>query len=783
MLPRFGPYLLLAVFDLLFFGRLVAHPTQVLYGNHSDLLALHIPAKTFLVESWHETSELPRWCPYEFAGSPFVHDIQVGMFYPPHIILYLLPSEYVGAILSWLIVAHVLIAGWGMYTYARSEGLGVAGSLVAALGFMFAGRWMLHLLVGGHYIVIGLAWLPWVLLLLECAVRQGSFLWATAAGVVYALLVLGTQPQWTFYAGIFLALWTLGTALDTKARRISKGPALAQASGSARPLLRWLLCGTWTVAIAVGLCAVQLLPTIEAAGLSCRSQGVAATSGPQQIREAIGLLFGPYRGSTVTSWESQGGLGVLWVTAAILGAIPSRGRIRWQVMVCALLLLFALGGGQLLERAPGFGLFRQPVRMILIATLPLALLAGRGTDALLMMTVSRKRAFISLANCILLFMALLVFEWGVLPKAWGNQPLYILSLGVMGIGSLLLLASTPRNWVWAMGWVFLLLVDLGTISWPLVAVRSMDDVYSPSRSVEFLTTKRGNHGRILDYDRNIAPTTSPLGSGVPLAMLYRLEAMRGYSPLDVLRYKEYLLFITDRDHSLRALDGSLTFPVINDFPARNPELLHLLGARYILQPTTDDATPRTWWYRWVYTDPDPAVYDFVSGGVRRLGSYTVYENDSVYPRAFVVSRAAVLPERSRVLSALKAADFRRVVLLEDYTPQPEDRTAEESFRPATIHDYQPNRVVISTDGDTPGWLVLTDIWYPGWVCEVDGEAAQMHRANYLFRAVHVPAGRHQVVFHFEPKSYQRGLLISVAALILVAIISLLRAGALLLRVH
>jgi hypothetical protein len=762
VLPRIGPYLLLAVLDLLFFGQLVLHPSQVLYGDHSDLLALHIPAKTFLVEAWNETGELPRWCPYEFAGTPFVHDIQVGAFYPPHVVLYLLPAKYVGAVLSWLIVAHVLIAGWGMYAYAKSEGLGFFGSVVAALGFMFAGRWMLHLLVGGHYIVLGLAWLPWVLLLLERAVREGSLLWATAAGVVCALLVLGTQPQWTFYAGIFLALWTLGTALDRGARRVGKS--------SAKPIIRWLLCGTWTLAVAVGLCAVQLLPTIQAAGLSCRSQGVAATSGTQQIREAVGLLFGPYRESTLVSWESQGGLGVLWVTAALLGAFPSRRRARWQVLVCALLLLFALGGGQFLERLPGFGLFRQPVRMMLIATLPLALLAGRGTEALLAKTASRRRAYLCFAGAFAASMALLGFEFSILRNPIRIDPLYQRALLITSMGTLLLLSFNHRGPVWAACWGLVLVVELWAISRPLVAVAPMNDIYLPSKCAEFLASKRDNHGRILDYDRTAAPTTSPFGPGAPMAMVHRLEALRGYSPLDVLRYKEYLLFITDRDHPLRALDGSLTFPIINDFPARNPELLNLLGARYILRLTAHE--PAAAWYRPEFTDDDPAVYDFVSGGVRRLASYTVYENENVYPRAFVVSRAAALPERSRVLSALKAADFRREVFLEDYTPRLEDAMIPESFRPATIRDYQPNRVIVSTEGDTPGWLVLTDIWYPGWVCEVDCASAPVYRANYLFRAVQVPAGQHEVVFHFEPRSFLCGKIISACTAAVVALVVL-----------
>jgi uncharacterized membrane protein YfhO len=49
-------------------------------------------------------------------------------------------------------------------------------------------------------------------------------------------------------------------------------------------------------------------------------------------------------------------------------------------------------------------------------------------------------------------------------------------------------------------------------------------------------------------------------------------------------------------------------------------------------------------------------------------------------------------------------------------------------------------------------LVLHDLYYPGWVVEIDGTAAPILRAGLLFRAVAVPAGSHRVTFRFEPFS-------------------------------
>ena len=137
------PVLLIAGMGLLFFAKLVIHPSWVLYSDFSDLLAYQTPHIRFLVGSWQETGELPLWCPYSFAGMPFIHDIQVGAFYPPHAFLYRLPQEWIGPALSWLIVVHVILAGWTMFAYARHQDLCPTCSMVAAVGYMFAGKWLL----------------------------------------------------------------------------------------------------------------------------------------------------------------------------------------------------------------------------------------------------------------------------------------------------------------------------------------------------------------------------------------------------------------------------------------------------------------------------------------------------------------------------------------------------------------------------------------------------------------------------------------------------------------
>ncbi len=86
-------------------------------------------------------------------------------------------------------------------------------------------------------------------------------------------------------------------------------------------------------------------------------------------------------------------------------------------------------------------------------------------------------------------------------------------------------------------------------------------------------------------------------------------------------------------------------------------------------------------------------------------------------------------------------------------------------RGGTIKFWSPNRIVVTATG--PGRVVLSEVWYPGWVTRVDGAPAEVERAG-LFRAVAVNVGEHEIVFEFRPLVVYLGLGISGAAWLMVA---------------
>jgi hypothetical protein len=561
-------------------------------------------------------------------------------------------------------------------------------------------------------------------------------------------------------------------------------------------LFRWLGYGLWTVLLAVGLAAVQLLPTAEAAGYSTRSLGVGTTEVLQGGLRSILFLIGPALQAdppyTNLLWEDRGGLTLLWLTAAILGGWWGKGR-RYQAGVTILLLLFAVGGAYFVQGMPGFRLFRQHTRLFVILGFPAALLAGAASDALFdaspagaelrrrgrQVLLRQSAALLILAGGFALRTALegktLRFEW------------YWPSLALTVPAAWWLLSPACRRYA-AVLWTALLLLDLGALAAPLSTTRPEAEVFPATWDVAGLGSPNCYRRRQRTLDRNEpeSGTAAPLGTGAPLALLHRIESLRGYSPLDYLRYKQYLQFIAGSDEPLSPLGGPFTSPVLSDFPIVHKSLLDLLGTRYLLQAAGLSRPAGDGWRYcrdlgcvWVSgrpggkcseRDSDFKAYDFITGGVRWLPVYDQYENTTAFPRAFVAFQAEQLPNPPDTLAKLVATDLRHVVLLEgNMLPE---TTAGVRERAAWVKEYRPNRVIVGVSKGPAGWLVLTDIWYPGWTCTVDGQPAEVRRADYLFRAVRVPEGSKEVVFRFEPDSLRVGRYVSLTTLGLVAVVLL-----------
>ena len=104
------------------------------------------------------------------------------------------------------------------------------------------------------------------------------------------------------------------------------------------------------------------------------------------------------------------------------------------------------------------------------------------------------------------------------------------------------------------------------------------------------------------------------------------------------------------------------------------------------------------------------------------------------------------------------------VIIASIKPQPDSNQCEiDQKADITIISESSNRVVLEIDAPTDGWLVLADVWYPGWESNVNGADVEIFKADYLFRGVEVVKGVNVVEFVYRPLSFQLGAVISLFA--------------------
>ncbi len=89
-----------------------------------------------------------------------------------------------------------------------------------------------------------------------------------------------------------------------------------------------------------------------------------------------------------------------------------------------------------------------------------------------------------------------------------------------------------------------------------------------------------------------------------------------------------------------------------------------------------------------------------------------------------------------------------------------------------ITHYGSNDMTLAVDASAPGYVVLSEVWYPGWRATVNGEPAEVVQADGALRAVAIPAGVSTVSLRFVPDFWRWGLIALGVGLLLLLLIAL-----------
>ena len=139
--------------------------------------------------------------------------------------------------------------------------------------------------------------------------------------------------------------------------------------------------------------------------------------------------------------------------------------------------------------------------------------------------------------------------------------------------------------------------------------------------------------------------------------------------------------------------------------------------------------------------------------------------------AWFVSDMKAVENADYELNALGETDLRTTVVMrttdaDALTPS----LSSDSTATIRLTAYEANALTFESDAKKDGVAVFSDIWYPGWICTIDGQETDIRRADYVLRAVAIPAGHHTVEFRFDPKSLHTTEAVAYGALALLLIL-------------
>jgi hypothetical protein len=494
-----------------------------------------------------------------------------------------------------------------------------------------------------------------------------------------------------------------------------------------------------TVILASAMAMIQLAPTMEFLPHSTRGNGVSWSFAKQfamPVRQLAGLVHPEAFGTNIQEMaavgfsymESTFFVGLLpLLLFGFCWRIPQRDLVWSWSLVAMLSIILALGAATPLYKIvhtwlPGFGSLSTPSRFLVLFTLALAVGAGLGVAAINDRggSINRRTAIAAMLVFILVSGVAMV-----LAPTSANWKLPVTCLAACGGAVALALPPSRRRCIFLVASITLSLWPFG---WPYVnQTRPVNSVYAIGPSLE----KLSNEERPFRIAADVLPQTLSTRAG--------LDVVHGYHPFVLTRYADFFYAIqgiSERQEKRMMVLSNL----------RNLSMLDMLNTRYLMGRLQLEESDR---FSLVHQD----------------GPIRTYENKLCLPHCYAVGAARAVPADKQIdMLVAQEVDPRRHVLLEEEPVL----TGESFFVEGSVIKRNGDSIAASITLPAEGYVVFSELNYPGWTAAVDGEPAAIMTANYLFRAVRVPAGEHLVELKLRPRSLIYGAWLSLFGWLLAA---------------
>ena len=696
--------------------------------------------------------ELPFWDPYNNCGTPFLAQWNTMPLYPLSPLYLFLPLTWS---LSFFSLLHLWIAGLGMFYLARRWTGNSFAAAFAGATFAFNG-FTINLLMWPSHIAT-FCWMPWVVLAVESAWREGGEKIPLAAGVGAVQMLAGGPETIALTWLVLLALW------------------LQQFIAGETPRAGMLWRFPLMVALVFSLSAMQLLPFLDLVAHAQRGAGYTdlrwSMPASGWANFLVPMAFGKAGSAGIffqhgQSWTSSYylGIGTFWL--AILSTLAVRlPRVRLLAALAIITFLCALGSNTpvyplLRKLIPQLSSITYPVKFImgvvfaapLLAAFALAKIAPGGSSPTDIGDAARKRnpsLFLAVGASLLTAIIAIVIWTQYANSAMENARAALLS-GISRAGFLLLtgailLAMTRRSNSPAMR-----LAPYGLIVIAWLDVFTHEPTQNPTVPPSVYELNLARAQLRMDPQPELGGSRAMLSTPAVLDM-FRLGLADAKTNLLAKR----LGYCAD----VNLLDK---VPTADGFFSLNP------GEFDQLWNFVHDATNGNW----------SELQNFM--GVSQYSSCTNFlawtPQSNFFPLVTAGQKPVFLDDQNILYTfgrnACKATET--VFLPPDEKPLV--MVTDQADAKILSQHFGIKIVDFDIACSAPTLAVIAQTYFHNWQAEVDGRSVPLLRANVAFQSVQVPAGNHHIHLYYRDRAFEIGAAISVCMWIncLVAYLALRR---------
>ena len=282
------------------------------------------------------------------------------------------------------------------------------------------------------------------------------------------------------------------------------------------------------------------------------------------------------------------------------------------------------------------------------------------------------------------------------------------------------------------GFIILTLADLWVVDKRYLNDRNfkkakLEDAYTQSvADMEILKDKDLSY-RVLTFKNPFQETT----------VSFYHHSIGGYYPAKLRRYQELI------DHRLHKEMGIIAQSFPKQAPPTLEDIVEHIQPRFAFTPSLNMLNTRYI----IYNPNEPPIL-----------------NPQAFGNAWFVPEVKIVENADAEIAALNSIDpLQTAVVDKRFADHLKGFTSSRPDSAASIvlDSYRPNRLIYTSKTNSEQLAVFSEIYYqPGWQVTIDGQPAPHFRANWILRAMLVPAGEHKIEFEFRPESYIKAAYVS-----------------------